>query len=414
MRFVTVVALYDSTNMASNANFYLLCMIGLFPISVEAAQTRVELTSPVHPATVGGILAIQCQVWNMQEVYRVNLFRVLMNGNTEELTTKGEYDSRSSLGQRGFVAKRSFSGGSIVLFLTVIDISPNDQGKYLCMVHSLTDGKYRDIAEDSMTIEIYSFPDKGFPTCNGAPNKLTFNSKEHFILTCTSEKAFPTAQLDWTCVNIDNEIEDFVIRNPTGTDMVTSVLSITLDESYDGVIFECKMTSVGFPDRMRSCTIGPLRIARLNSDKTNIKSPNTNAETKSSNEMKDSLPSEMCNTPCKSEDQYTLLYWAVATVGTTILMFIFLTTTIMYCCKYHTMSAEVITAQNSFTSCDGSEPVYVSLQRRQPQERNSMFMSVEDPNNPGNKVLMPREVFDEFYKSLSLKKRESNQVSIYD
>ena len=78
------------------------------------------------------------------------------------------------------------------------------------------------------------------------------------------------------------------------------------------------------------------------------------------------------------------------------------------------MSAEVNTAQGSFSSCDGSEPVYVSLQRRQPPERNSMFMSVEDPNNPGNKVLMPREVFDEFYRSLSLKKRESNQVSIYN
>ena len=80
----------------------------------------------------------------------------------------------------------------------------------------------------------------------------------------------------------------------------------------------------------------------------------------------------------------------------------------MYCCKYFTISGEVVAAQGSFTSCDGSEPVYVSLQRRQLPERNSMYMSVEDPNNPGNKVLMPREVFDEFYKSLSLKKRESN------
>ena len=28
-------------------------------------------------------------------------------------------------------------------------------------------------------------------------------------------------------------------------------------------------------------------------------------------------------------------------------------------------------------------------------------MSVEDPNNPGNKVLMPKEVFEDFYISLS-------------
>ena len=31
-------------------------------------------------------------------------------------------------------------------------------------------------------------------------------------------------------------------------------------------------------------------------------------------------------------------------------------------------------------------------------------MTIEDPNNPGNKVIMPKEVFDELYRSLSLKK----------
>ena len=186
------------------------------------------------------------------------------------------------------------------------------------------------------------------------------------------------------------------------------------DNSLNGAIFVCKMTSSGFPNRVRSCTVGPLRIARRSSS-INIELPiQQNMDTMASNEIKDSFPSEPCNTPCEPEDKYILLYWAVATVGIATLMFIFLITTIIYCCKYQKTSAEVISAQGSYTSCGGTEPVYVSLQRRQPPERNSMFMSVEDPNNPGNKVLMPREVFDEFYRSLSLKKRETTQGSIYD
>ena len=67
----------------------------------EATQTRVDLTSPVDPVTVGGVFALQCQVWNMKDSYKVNIFRVV-NGDIEQLTSKGDYDSRSSLGQRAF------------------------------------------------------------------------------------------------------------------------------------------------------------------------------------------------------------------------------------------------------------------------------------------------------------------------
>ena len=184
-------------------------MIGFFSYWSEAAQTTVELTSLVHPITIGGISALQCQVWNMEEEYIANIFRVV-NGHTDQLTLRDKYDTDSSLGERGFLAKRTFSGGSQVLFLTVIDISPGDEGKYLCKVYSFTDGKFKDISEDSMTIEIYLFPDKVFPTCHIAPNKVIFNRDEQIILTCTSEKGFPVARLDWSCINDDI---DFNILN---------------------------------------------------------------------------------------------------------------------------------------------------------------------------------------------------------
>ena len=287
-----------------------------------------------------------------------------------------------------------------------MDILQSDEGNYLCRVYSWTDKTINNVAQDSITIELYAFPTKMFPLCESDPNTLTLRAGNRVVFTCLSEKGFPAVQLNWRCIN--SNVPFFLHDSSISGNTLESEITLTVDASYNGAIFECKMTSDGFPDRQRICTIGPLKIAKdsVVTDKELSTQPTVKSQ-ESNGKQNIMLKGEICNTPCPPEDHYSLLYWAMATVGTTILMFIFLTTTIMYCCKYFTISGEVVAAQGSFSSGDGTEPVYVSLQRRQP-ERNSMFMSVEDPNNPGNKVLMPRDVFDEFYRSLSLKKRESN------
>ena len=400
-QFDCICFLIDGTNMASLVNicFIYAITLSLFPSWFVFANIKVELTSPVHPVTLGGILAIQCQVQKMQNGFKVDLLRVLANGDTDLLAVRGNYVSQSSLGQRGFLAKRTFSDGSMVLFLTVVDVSPNDRGSYLCKVYSDLHGNYDDLARDSTDIEIYTFPSTLYPTCISVPGT---RGTGKLTLTCTSEKGFPVAELNWSCSKNDVHYD---VYDSQSEDSITSEISISVDATHNGVVFVCKLTSPGFPDRVRSCTYGPLTGLTNAGDKNIIVStkPSLNVLQSSSNEGSHKIIK--CNTSCPPDDPYTILYWAVACVGTTILMFIFLTTTIIYCCKYQTTSGEIVAAENSFTSCDGSEPVYVSLHRRQP-EGNSMFMSVEDPNNPGNKVLMPREVFDEFYRSLSLKKSE--------
>ena len=390
--------------MASSYFFAIAFLLNFFPLQSETAETTtVELTTPVHAATIGGILAIQCQVWKMQDGYTVNLYRVLMNGRSEQITFMEEYNTRSSLGQRGFVAKRTFSDGSIVLFLTVIDISSSDHGTYLCKVDSDLHGNFVEITRDSIEIDIYTFPSNNYPLCSSAPNTLTLGKSEQLILTCTSEKGSPVAELNWICSQ--NDIH-FDIYDSQSKDSVSSELRLIADATHNGAVFVCKLSSSGFSDRERSCTYGPLTVVSNAVDKNLKLSTQTSINIKDPNQNEGSSKANKCNASCPPDDPYTILYWAVACVGTTVLMFIFLTTTIISCCKYQTTSGEIVAAENSFTSCDGSEPVYVSLQRRQLPERNSMYMSVEDPNNPGNKVLMPREVFDEFYRSLSLKKRE--------
>ena len=82
-----VVALHDLSNMASYSVYCIVILTTCIFISwSESADTRVEVTSPVHPTTVGGIVAIQCQVWNMQNAYTVNFFRVI-NGHSDQVTS---------------------------------------------------------------------------------------------------------------------------------------------------------------------------------------------------------------------------------------------------------------------------------------------------------------------------------------
>ena len=102
-----------------------------------------------------------------------------------------------------------------------------------------------------------------------------------------------------------------------------------------------------------------------------------------------------------------MLYLTISMIGASILCILFLTTTIMYCYKYHIISTETSEPRRTVSINDGSEPVYVSLQRRQDYDRNSIcstYMTVEDPNNPGGKVVMPKEVFEEFYRTLTIKR----------
>ena len=120
-----------------------------------------------------------------------------------------------------------------------------------------------------------------------------------------------------------------------------------------------------------------------------------------------------CGTSCSPEDESTILFYLiVSTSGASILCIVFLTTTLIGCYQYNSVSRVMRNAHTDvYDTSDGSEPVYVSLQRRQGNERNSiisernsMYMTLEDPNNPGNKIIMPKEVFDELYSTLTLKR----------
>ncbi len=400
--------------------YSLVYIIILFSaISETARNRRIEVTS-INPVFVGGILVVQCRVWNIRTSDKVNFFHYV-NGQPEQITLDNHY-AETSIGDRSYLAKRTFTDGSRIFFLTVVDIKQSDEGKYVCKVYSWSD--ITDIEEDSFDIRMHSFPNKVYPVCQSTPSIDSVTIGDRLLLKCTSERTFPLVTLTWSSSSDSSIVHN--TRNTTSYSVVSFETSLVLQQSHNGAVFVCTMTSPGFPQRERSCIIGPLNI--IHESRNGVLDANPVAGVEQSKHGS-SIKGDVCNSSCTTGDKFTLLYWAVALVSTTILMLIFLTTTIIWCCKYHAISNEVTPPVErrsvTYTSGDVVDPVYVSLQRRTEHDRSSTYstyvtrpepdrsstyssyssyMTVEDPSNSGNKVIMPKEVFDEFYRSLSLKK----------
>ena len=107
----------------------------------------------------------------------------------------------------------------------------------------------------------------------------------------------------------------------------------------------------------------------------------------------------------------TVFYLTISTIAASLLCLIFMTTTTIMCCKYYIKSNELRQQQHYYDSTPGSpshasSPFNVSMSRRKTDE--PVYMTLEDPNSPEGRVLLPKEVFDEFYnRTLSLR-RSSN------
>ena len=387
--------------MAALALSVMLVVISTLPDSSNSADVRVTISSPTKPVVVGGILAISCQVWNIQDDYTVHIVRVL-ESRTEQITN-GEYITPTAESLNAFPTKRTFLGGSTVYFLTIIGVSNNDQGEYLCKVFDMS--SYTVITEDSMQIDIYSYPSNTYPLCTSIPDQTTtFRVRDTLNLKCISEKGVPTIRMKWMNNKIARYIGD---RNRTDGNLVHSEAIIRIDESLQGAVFSCEISSTGFPDWKRTCSIGPITVSLDNFVQRNSGiTTNVAGNNEGSNKHADILKPRLTGTctSCSPNDDMLQFYLTIATIGTGFLAMIFLTLTIILCYKYHHISSvsrreptRVLTPQQSI------EPVYVSLQRRS-VKADREYMTLEDPNNPENKILLPKETFDDYCRTMTLKR----------
>ena len=380
----------------------IVCLVAnlMLPSCSNTEDIRVSVSTPTNAVVVGGILAIQCQVWNIPENFAVNIFRV-SNGKTYQIVNEEEL-VRSSERLHIFLAKRTFPGGSISYFVTLVGASTNDEGEYLCKVMDLS--KFTYVTEDSIIINIYSHPTEMYPLCTSFPTQpIALNVHDTLTLKCTSENGVPTVHMKW--INIKSS-RNVLAEISTEDNVQHAEAFVSVDETLQGAYFKCEISSTGFPDWKRTCEVGPITVQSLRFEGINgLTTSNIiskNAGTKNTNDIKN----ELLNSNCKecSTDDMLQFYLTIAIAFMGFLAIIFLASTIILCYKYHHISTvtrreptRVLTPQQSI------EPVYVSLQRRS-VNADREYMTLEDPNNPDNKIILPKETFDDYCRTMTLKR----------
>ena len=388
--------------------FIIFIVVNLVLFSPACAETNVEVSAQINPVTVGGILALQCQIWNMQDGYRVMIVRTL-HEQVEHLTT-GEVVLPSSVSSRVFLAIRTFPSGSKVYFLTMVDVNLGDQGDYMCTVSTTSRlGDMEVVARDFVTIQIKSFPSNGNPSCTSNTDDVMYEDESNLNLLCSAEYGVPIVELNWFRLGSN---EPIVSTNVAINNQVLSRVEFTVRNTDHNAVFVCEMTSEGFLDYKRSCHIGPVEIISQSDNTASRPSLITSSPKKThiddnSNGKKGTLLENDCDNICEFSS-YTIFYLIISTTGASFLCVIFFITMIVTCCKYHDKTNE-IRQRNEYIPTPPirvADPNYRSLQRCTDNEL--VYMTLEDPNNPEGKVILPKEVFDEFYnRTLSLRKTKT-------
>ena len=152
--------------------------------------TRVKISSPIDTPREGELLSVYCQVWDMQPGHEVTISRELSNGKGERLSWNE--DILLSVDERVFLAVRR-KDGSLVYFLTVMDVTRMDEGSYSCQI--VLQSELRVISADSMEMRVNYFPLETYPRCSGPVQVM--NGVEA-VYNCSSTDAFPSINLKWS------------------------------------------------------------------------------------------------------------------------------------------------------------------------------------------------------------------------
>ena len=385
--------------MAAVALIAYLTAIVMLPSWCETAGVQVSISIPTDTVVVGGILAVQCQVWNIPDNHAVNIFRV-SKGKPYQIVNDEEI-TRSSERLHMFLSKRTFPGGSIVYFLTVVGASNEDEGEYICKVVDFV--TFSVITEDSVNVNIYSYPADRYPMCTSVPNQsVILRVHDSLTLKCTSENGVPSIQMKW--INIKSS-SDVLAETTTEDNLQRTEAYISIDETLQGAVFVCEISSTGFADWKRTCVVGPITVISNHLEEVNgFTTSNTVSKNSGAKNIDSNIGILQDSCYDCSDNDMLQLYLTATTIGMSFFTVIFLTSTMILCYKYHNISEAARRRPTSIVATNPPvEPIYVSLQRRLTPEQRE-YMTLEDPNNPDSKIILPKETFDEYCRTMTLKR----------
>ncbi len=352
------------------------------------ASFEITATAPVNPIEEFGILSVHCQVWDLPKEHEVRLLRSKSSGDTLSISVK---DIVMTSDERYFLAKRQLEGGSFVYFMSIMDVTREDEGKYMCKVYNTSKGSMIEIGEDSIDFEITYFPSDSELSCSSSTheNKLEFYAGIEITLMCSSEKANPPVSLEWRRTKPGHV---YKVTQHERDASVYSELTITLEKRHSGTMFSCRATSKAFPGRMSTCHIGPITVL---SNPDNI-SPDTpdydniddiddtiiSVDTSSTREDTDVTivhKSKDCHAYCSSSS--LLFQWIVSTVVAASLAFIFFILGIILLIKYHRANIPSdYCSSRSLYATTRTERIYSELEcKRQESQNSTSYMYLHHP-----------------------------------
>ena len=344
---------------------------------------RMLASEPVNPIEETGILSLHCQVWDLPKSHEVRLHRTLPNGETGKISVD---ETVLAEDERYFLAKRQLDGASFVYFMSVMDVTREDGGDYTCKVYNTTAGEMSLLGSETVNFGIIYFPTETDPVCTSSSSEsLEFDAGAVVTLTCTSEKANPVVQLQWSRTGEDKVYD---IEQEEEGDYVYSKLKLTLQRRHNNAMFWCKVSSKSFPEEISTCHIGPFIVHsdphEITTDipeidlipkVTNglIKHPNDGQDTSVSTEKK---PKD-CRTFCSSTSSL-VFQWIVATIVAAGLALMFFIIGIVLLIKYNNART---TTRSPYVPSRTHDDIYSELEGKRPDNTSYMYLHYTKPMN---------------------------------
>lgn len=310
--------------------------------SPQTSQTSVTVTAPLNPVKQGDILSVHCKVERHSTSNTVQIARQRdSESDKKSLTTDNIITEEKE--NRMFIAKRLLKDSSTVFFLSITDVTRDDEAEYSCNV---IQGISNIIAEEKVKIKIQYFPEEG-PTCESSPAMpIKVLERELVILNCTSPIGNPAVDVTW--IKTGGDQTPFQTKG-VSSDTAYSTLELhpTLADN-DNSIYQCEVRSNVFRgnDYVHRCHIGPFEVVYnpTTPPPTRITTtPSPVLTTPYRPPITPVLPEE-CKEFCRLEQEPTIFYWTIATVIAGILAIVFLIMGIIilikYCMALHSARAE--------------------------------------------------------------------------
>ncbi len=333
----------------------------------DASTVRVTATAPVNPYEEQGILSVHCQVWKITDSHEMTIFRTLHEtGVTERLSVNDNI--LSDIDERVYLGVRKASDGSTIYFLSIMDATRMDRGEYICKVFRVSTATVVEMAAGSVNITSTYFPSDPLCAANGP---LTLYAGSMLTLNCSVEIGNPIASVEWTRTGSSTALEAVqFIQDKT----IYKQLSLSLTLQDTNAIFFCRITSRAYPNRVRTCHVGPIRVLSTGIAPTltsEITTGHQSATEVSVSIMvnKTSIRRKCLQTcsPLKSN----LFYWILATIILGFLAIFFLVVGIYFFVRYYYVyndNAGQRHLDKIYTELEAEQVMYMSLKRVKDKE----------------------------------------------